>query len=103
MLQANVRTLGLGDRARVVKEKALTYLTRADHTWDVAFLDPPYDIPRADLEAVLAVLEPRLAPGATVVLEGTPRARDAPGPAGIEVDRHKDYGDTRLHWAERRN
>ena len=103
VLQTNVRTLGLGDRARVVKEKALSYLTRAEQAWDVAFLDPPYDIPRADLEAVLAALEPRLVPGATVVLEWTPRAGDAPWPAGIEADRHKDYGDTRLHWAQRSN
>ena len=101
VLQANVRTLGLGDTARVVKEKALNYLTRADHTWDLAFLDPPYDISREDLAAVLAALEPRLAPGATAVLEWTSRAGDAPWPTGIEVERHKDYGDTRLHWASR--
>lgn len=103
VLQANVRTLGLGDRARVVKEKVLSYLTRVDQTWDVAFLDPPYDIARADLQAVLVALESRLAPGAAVVLEWTPRAGDAPWPAGIEADRHKDYGDTRLHWAQRSN
>lgn len=101
VLQSNVRTLGVASRARVVKEKALSYVTRAEHTWDVAFIDPPYDISRADLQAVLAALAPRLAPGATVVLEWTPRAGDAPWPAGIEVDRHKDYGDTRLHWATR--
>lgn len=101
VVQANVRTLKVGDKAHVIKEKALTYLSRVDHTWDLAFLDPPYDISRTDLEAVLAALEPRLAPGATVVLEWTPRAGDAPWPAGIEVERHKDYGDTRLHWAHR--
>lgn len=103
VLQGNVRTLKVGERAQVIKEKALTYLSRIDHTWDLAFVDPPYDIVRSDLEAVLAALVPRLAPGAIVVLEWTPRAGEAPWPEGIEALRHKDYGDTRLHWAERRS
>lgn len=101
VLQANVRSLGLGQRAHVIKERALTYIRRADHTWDLVFVDPPYDIPRTQLELVLAALEPRLAPGAPVVLEWTPRAGQAPWPPGIEFERHKDYGDTRLHWAFR--
>ncbi|MFV0635039.1 16S rRNA (guanine(966)-N(2))-methyltransferase RsmD [Demequina sp.] len=101
VLQGNVKDLGVGARARLVREKALSYLSRATDTWDVAFLDPPYDIARDDLAAVLAVVEPRLAPGAPVVLEWSSRAGDAPWPEGIEPLRSKDYGETRLHWAER--
>ena len=101
VLQANARDLGVGERARVVKERALAYLTRATETWDVALLDPPYDIARDDLAQVLEALAPLLAPHATVVLEWSSRAGDAPWPAGIEAVRDKDYGETRLHWGER--
>ncbi|WP_084105335.1 16S rRNA (guanine(966)-N(2))-methyltransferase RsmD [Demequina sp. NBRC 110056] len=102
VLQGNIRDLGLGPRARLVREKALSGLGRATKVWDLAFLDPPYDIARDDLAAVLEALAPRLASGAPVVLEWSSRAGDAPWPADIEAVRSKDYGETRLHWAERR-
>ncbi|WP_297082434.1 16S rRNA (guanine(966)-N(2))-methyltransferase RsmD [uncultured Demequina sp.] len=99
VLQGSVRDLGVGSCTRLVREKVLPYLGRATDTWDLALLDPPYDIAREDLAAVLAALAPRLAPGAPVVLEWSARAGDAPWPDGIEGLRHKDYGETRLHWA----
>lgn len=101
VLQGNVRDLEVAARAQVVRERALPYLTRASQTWDLALLDPPYDIARSDLEAVLAALAPRLAPGAPVVLEWATRAGDAPWPATLEPTRDKKYGETRLHWAQR--
>ncbi|WP_084038063.1 16S rRNA (guanine(966)-N(2))-methyltransferase RsmD [Demequina sp. NBRC 110053] len=102
VLQRNARDLGLGAQAALVREKALSYLRRTSDSWDVALLDPPYDIARDDLAAVLAALAPRLAHGAPVVLEWSSRAGDAPWPAEIEPVREKDYGETRLHWAGRR-
>ncbi len=103
VLQGNVRSLKLGARGQVVKEKALPYLSRATQTWDVVFADPPYDIGRDDLAAVLAALEPRLAPGAEVIVEWSVRAGDAPWPSGMVPVRTKKYGDTQLHWALRDN
>lgn len=102
VLQANVRELGMGERSRVVRERALAYLGRATDTWDLALLDPPYDIAREDLAEALAALAPRLAPGAVVMLEWATRAGDAPWPDGVEELRVKDYGETRVHWAEAR-
>ena len=100
VLQGNVRDLGVGARSRVVRERALPYLTRATETWDLALLDPPYDIDRDELAAVLAALAPRLAPGAPVMLEWATRAGDAPWPPQLEPTRDKKYGETRLHWAQ---
>ena len=101
VITSNLRELGLGARGRVVRERALPYLTRSVDTWDLALLDPPYDIAAADLEAVLAALAPRLAPDSAVVLEWSTRAPAIAWPAGLEVERVKDYGETRLHWARR--
>lgn len=49
-LRENVERLGLGDRARVMRHDALRaveILARAPERFAVAFLDPPYDSPRA--------------------------------------------------------
>ena len=99
VLQANVRDLGLAGRAAVVREKVRPYLERTDATWDLVFLDPPYDIARDDLTGVLAALVPHLAAGAAVVLEWSTRAGDAPWPAGIAPDRSRAYGETTVHYA----
>lgn len=99
VLQGNVRELAVGEHCRVVKERALPFLTRSADVWDLVLLDPPYDIPAADLTAVLNALAPRLAPDAVVVLEWSTRAPELGWPDGLTVERQRDYGDTRLHWA----
>ncbi len=99
VLQSNVRELVVDDRSRVVKEKALPFLTRATDEWDLVLLDPPYDIAGADLQAVLSALAPRLTADAVVVLEWSTRAPLLEWPAGLTVERERDYGETRLHWA----
>lgn len=99
VLQGNVRELAVSARVRVVKEKALPFLTRSLEEWDLVLLDPPYDIPAAHLAAVLGALAPRLADDAVVVLEWSTRAPALEWPAGLAVERERDYGETRLHWA----
>ena len=100
VIESNVRHLGLGTRATVVRERAVPYLERATGLWSVAFLDPPYAIGDGDLTAVLAALVPRLRTHATVVLEITSRRRTPAWPAGLEVVQTKAYGETTVHYAE---
>ncbi|MDN4474142.1 16S rRNA (guanine(966)-N(2))-methyltransferase RsmD [Demequina zhanjiangensis] len=101
VIQANIADLRLKGRATSVKEKALPFLGRTEGTWDLALLDPPYDIARDDLAAVLKALAPRLSPEATVVLEWSTRAGEAPWPSGIEAVASKAYGETTVHYGER--
>ncbi len=98
--QGNARELGVAGRASVVREKARPYLERSEAVWDLAFLDPPYDIARDDLAAVLSALAPRLSEDATVVLEWSSRAGDAPWPDAIESVASKSYGETTVHYGE---
>ncbi|MEP6844187.1 MAG: 16S rRNA (guanine(966)-N(2))-methyltransferase RsmD [Pseudolysinimonas sp.] len=68
-----------------------------DH-WDVVLIDPPYELGVLELIHNLEALVPRLNPDAVVVLERSSRDL-APGwPAGLELERRKDYGDTALFW-----
>lgn len=68
-------------------------------TWDVVFLDPPYELDEAELGRALAALSPRLAENAVVLVERGSRSPEPLWPDGITGDRRKDYGDTTLWWA----
>jgi 16S rRNA (guanine966-N2)-methyltransferase len=71
----------------------------APRTWDLVFLDPPYDLAEPELLQNLEALVPRLAADAVVCLERSSRSLEPAWPAGLELDRRKDYGDTTLWWA----
>ncbi len=76
-----------------------TFLTSNTALWDVVFLDPPYDFDEAEVTDSLELLVPRLGTGAVVMLERSSRSPEPSWPAGIQLDRRKDYGDTTLWWA----
>jgi 16S rRNA (guanine966-N2)-methyltransferase len=69
--------------------------------WDVAFLDPPYDLGKAELVHNLEQLAPHLAPDAIAVVERSSRDPEPAWPDGITLDRRKDYGDTTLWWLKK--
>ncbi|MGC4175032.1 16S rRNA (guanine(966)-N(2))-methyltransferase RsmD [Demequina sp.] len=101
IIEANIRELGLGTRARVVKERALQFLRRTNETYSLVFIDPPYDIARGDLAAVLDALADRLDPEANVIVEWTRRAPLPEWPPTIAPIVSKDYGETVLHFAHK--
>lgn len=74
------------------------FLTASLATWDLVFLDPPYELAEAELLRNLEALVPRLAPDAAVVLERSSRSAEPAWPLGLALDRRKDYGDTTLWW-----
>ena len=74
------------------------YVAGARQFWDIAFIDPPYDVDSAEVSSVLDLLVPRLDPDAVVVVERSSRTPEPELPAGLELDRRKDYGDTSLYW-----
>jgi 16S rRNA (guanine966-N2)-methyltransferase len=76
-----------------------SFLTTNPGVWDLVFMDPPYDLPESELAENLRALASHLAPDATLCLERSSRSPEPAWPAGIELDRRKDYGDTTLWWA----
>ena len=74
------------------------FLAPSRDTWDVVFLDPPYDLGEAELAHTLELLAPRVSEDATIVLERSSRSPEPVWPAGLELERRKDYGDTTLWW-----
>jgi 16S rRNA (guanine(966)-N(2))-methyltransferase RsmD len=69
---------------------------------DLVFADPPYDVPVADVEAVLNALVDRgwVADGAIAVVERGASGPALTWPAGWTPGRDRRYGDTRLEFGE---
>ena len=84
--------------ARVHRAAADTYLRGTSTAYDLVFIDPPYDLPEDTHTETLALLVPRLADGATVVVERATRSGEPSLPVGLALDRSKRYGDTTLWW-----
>ena len=85
----------------VVAQSVQAFLGASGATWDIALLDPPYELGDAELQRTLETLAPRLAPDAVVLVERSSRSAEPGWPDGVELDRRKDYGDTTLWWARR--
>jgi 16S rRNA G966 N2-methylase RsmD len=103
VLAGNIADLGMRAGADVRRSAVATVLAAGAHRpVDLVFADPPYDLPDADIEAMLAALEAGgwVHEGTVAVIE-----RRASGPATVwppvwspwPVRR---YGDTRLDMAE---
>ncbi|WP_210480806.1 16S rRNA (guanine(966)-N(2))-methyltransferase RsmD [Naasia sp. SYSU D00948] len=98
--QLVARSLGTAAGAiEVVRQSASTFLASAAGPFDLAFLDPPYDLGDAELAATLAALAPLLAPDAVVVVERSLRSGEPRWPEGIEPVRTRRYGETAVHLA----
>ena len=82
----------------VSSQPVQSFLGGTGRTWDVVFLDPPYDLGAAELRHNLEALVPRLAEDAVVVVERSARDRAPEWPTGLELERRRDYGDTALYW-----
>ena len=70
-------------------------------SFDLVFIDPPYDVADSELDDVLAALAPHLAQGAEVVVERSTRSAAPQPPAGLTLEKSKAYGETTIHWLSR--
>lgn len=93
-----VTRAGAGAGIRVVVQAVRGYLEGAPGLWDLAFLDPPYELANAELAQELAALVPLLAPDAVVVVERSSRDPEPGWPAGLVLDRRTAYGETAVFW-----
>jgi 16S rRNA (guanine966-N2)-methyltransferase len=93
-VRENLLKTRLDDRAAVVRSPVERYLERSDEEFDLAFLDPPYDLPAEELRAVLGGVADRLAVGATVALTRPSRNDADVIPVDWRIVRRLTYGDT---------
>lgn len=83
---------------RVQHQAVGAYLTALSDEFDLVFIDPPYEVTNAEVEANLEALLPSLNKDATVIVERSSRGEKLDVPAGYELDELKSYGDTDVYW-----
>jgi 16S rRNA (guanine966-N2)-methyltransferase len=99
-ITANLESTGFADRARVETGPVGAFLRRgvpAEAPFDLAFLDPPYETPAADVaEALTLLTRPGwLALDAAIVLEQANTPEEHPVvPPGWAITWQRAYGDT---------
>lgn len=96
------RSIGRDAAIRVHRTSAGGFLTTRHGPYDLAFLDPPYDLGEVELTETLALLGESLADDAIVIIERAARSPRPTLPHGLEHTRDKKYGDTVLWWARAR-
>jgi 16S rRNA (guanine966-N2)-methyltransferase len=99
-LEANVRALGVGARARVLAmpvERAARAL--GAEPFDLVFADPPYADVKSGIavRAIEAAAVPRMRPGAVLLLEHASRDPD-PSVGGLAREDARTYGDTTVSF-----
>lgn len=88
-----------GPRIEVAAQSVTSWLASdAAGAWDLAFVDPPYDLGEPELGAVLAALAPLLSGSATVVVERSSRSPAPMLPERLVLERTRRYGETAIHW-----
>lgn len=94
VVRANVDLVGLG--GEVVVEDVARYLERPGPGADLAFVDPPYDLPLPSVVEVLGSLASRLREGATVVLHRRSGSGEVEPPEGYSLADRRRYGDAEV-------
>lgn len=103
-IRANLQTTGFEDSARLQRSTVAAFASSgrsaavAEAPFDLVLLDPPYDVPGAEVADVLAALADRglVAPGATVVVERPKSGEPVSLPEGWSIEKERVYGDTLL-------
>jgi 16S rRNA (guanine966-N2)-methyltransferase len=98
-LRANIDAVGLGGTA--VSRSVDQFLETPGGPYDLVFVDPPYALALASVEAVLERLVPHLAAGAVVVLHRRAGGEPPLVPVTLEPSDRRRYGDSELWRYER--
>jgi 16S rRNA (guanine966-N2)-methyltransferase len=100
--RVNAAALGLADRVTVRRERVGRVLAAGPpaEPVDLAFADPPYAQPGAEVDAALAALVRHgwLAPGAVLVVERSSRAPGPTWPDGVRPLSSRRYGEGTLWY-----
>lgn len=93
-LRRNLAATGLP--GQVVADDVERFLSRAEGTFDLAFVDPPYALSLASVQEILTALAPLLAVGAQVVVHRRAGEAAPTPPESLRLTDRRRYGDSEL-------
>lgn len=91
--EANVASLGIGERAEVVRRDAMTYLETTDSEFGLILCDPPYRLAAPLAPALEKLVPKRLASHGRLVVESPARE---PLDLPFDLDADRRYGEASL-------
>ncbi|EGD55622.1 16S rRNA (guanine(966)-N(2))-methyltransferase RsmD [Gordonia neofelifaecis] len=94
VLRDNVAVCGAAAQVRIVNRSVESFLAAPTGTFDLIFLDPPYDISTDEVNRAIAGCAAVLAEGGWILVERGRRSDDVAWPEGIDEVAAKKYGDT---------
>lgn len=98
LIRKNLQQTGFDDPARVLRLRIPSELKRIRHsTFDLIFIDPPYDRNLVNPTIRAVAREKILAPSGTVVIEHSPREPVADD-AGLVLADQRKYGQTLISF-----
>ena len=102
VISRNISALGLAGATVRRGAVAAVLAAAAPRPADLVLADPPYDVPAADVEAMLDLLARNgwVAPEAVVVVERSASSPPVSWPSGWTAWPARRYGDTRVEAAE---
>lgn len=86
-------------RIEVAAIAAERFLREREGSFQLVFLDPPYELGTEALGVTLGLLTARLAPDALVVVERSARDAEPGWPEGLRLERSRSYGETAVYYA----
>lgn len=94
VLETNIVAVGLG--GQVVSAKVEDYLAHGSGTFDLAFVDPPYELPLPSVEAIIGRLARWVADDATVIVHRRSGSGEIAGVPGFSLSDRRRYGDAEI-------
>jgi 16S rRNA (guanine966-N2)-methyltransferase len=100
LVQDNAQALGFRKVEVLAQPVARVLAQHPRAPYDVVFVDPPYALDNAEVEAALAALVAQewLATGSVLVVERSARSVEPQWPQGLVREREKAYGETVLWY-----
>ncbi len=99
--RANATALGLAEQVTVRRDRVERVIATAPpEPYDLVFADPPYALPDAELDVILATLADKawLSPDAVLVVERSSRGAGPAWPASIRPVKARRYGEGTLWY-----
>ncbi len=83
---------------QAVGKTVQSFLANQQESFDLVFIDPPYEISNDSISDVLNLVIPFLEPNSSVIVERSSRDTQPIIPSELSLTETRNYGDTIIYW-----
>jgi 16S rRNA (guanine966-N2)-methyltransferase len=97
LIEDALKDEGIEVSAKVQIQPVQAFLDGSTATFDLVFIDPPYEVSNAEVEKNLASLREHVSTSSWVLVERSARV-DQFSTVGYKLSEQKNFGDTVVYW-----